>query len=231
MKRFYRVVTLDRLPDGYRVMLDGRAIKTQGGRAQMIPTIALGEAMVAEWADQGDTIDVARLVFRDMADYAIDVVAPDRRATIAALAGYAATDTLCYRAFPDEPLAAHQDAQWEPLVCAAEAQFGVRFTRVAGIMPRPQPVETMATIAAHLDGFDPFILAALRNLAGLAASLIIALAALEPDAAVAALWHAASLEEHWQAELWGREPEAEARRMRCRADFMAAARFAALASR
>jgi len=234
MKRFYRDVTVEAANGGFCILLDGpavkkQAIKTQGGRAQIVPTRALATAMAAEWAEQGETIDTARFVFRDMADYAIDVVAPDPAATIAALVGYAGTDTLCYRAFPDEPIAPRQHAQWEPLVEDAEARFSVRFVRVAGVMPRPQPTETIATLAAHLDRHDAFTLAALRNLAGLAASLIVGLAALEPDAPVEALWDAAHLEEHWQAELWGKDAEAEARSARRRADFLAAARFAALA--
>ena len=228
MKRFYREVTLDQVPTGFRVLLDGRPIKTQGGKAQVVPTAALGQAMVAEWAGQGETIDLSRFACRDMADYAIDVIAPDPAATIAALAGYASSDTLCYRGFPDEPIAAHQAAQWDPIVTAAEARFDVQFTRISGVMPRPQPPATIAAIDAHIATFDPFTLAALRNLAGLAVSVIIGLAALDPDAPLAALWDAASLEELWQAELWGKEPEAEARRARQYADFLAAARFAAL---
>jgi chaperone required for assembly of F1-ATPase len=160
MKRFYRDVAVEATDGGFRILLDGpaiktqaiktQAIKTQGGRAQIVPTRALATAMAAEWAEQGETIDPARFVFRDMADYAIDVVAPDPAATIAALVGYAGTDTLCYRAFPDEPIAPRQHAQWEPLVEDAEARFSVRFVRVAGVMPRPQPTETIATLAAHL---------------------------------------------------------------------------------
>ena len=229
MKRFFREVTLEQVSAGFRVLLDGRAIKTRGGAAQVVPTAALGQAMVAEWADQGETIDLARFVFRDMADFAIDVVAPDPGTTIDALAGYAASDTLCYRGFPDEPIASRQHDQWEPLINRAEAQFGVHFTRISGVMPCPQPPETIAAIAAYIGRLDPFTLAALRNLAGLAASVIVGLAALEPDAPLAALWDAASLEELWQAELWGKEPEAEARRARQRADFLAAARFTELA--
>ncbi|WP_420383378.1 ATP12 family chaperone protein [Novosphingobium sp.] len=229
MKRFYREVALGEEAAGFRVLLDGRAIRTQGGAAQVVPTAALGQAMVMEWADQGETIDPARFTFRDMADYAIDVVAPDPAATVAALVGYAGSDTLCYRGFPDEPIAARQTEQWEPLVCAAEARFGVAFTRVSGLMPRPQPAATLGAMLEHIATLDPFALAALRNLAGLAASVIIGLAALEPDAPLGLLWEAANLEELWQAELWGKEPEAEARRARQRADFFNAARFAELA--
>ncbi len=228
LRRFYREATLDHTEAGYRVLLDGRAIKTQGGRAQVVPGKALAEALVAEWADQGEAIDPARFVFRDLTDYAIDVIAPDPAATLATLLGFAETDTLCYRAFPDEPFAARQQADWEPLVGAAEARFGVRFVRVAGVIHRPQPADTLAVLGAHLRDFDPFALAGLHTLTSLAASLIIGLAALEPAAPIDPLWNAANLEELWQAELWGKEEAAEHRRARRRADFLAAARFAAL---
>lgn len=229
MKRFYREATLDPIEQGWRVLLDGRAIKTQGGRAQVVPTQALGEAMAAEWADQSEDIDTTRFIFRDLADYALDVISPAPDETRATLLGFAETDTLCYRAYPDEPFAARQQADWEPLVCTAEACFGVRFVRVAGVIHRPQPAETLDTLRAHLASLDPFALAALHTLTSLAASLIIGLTALEPDADLATLWDAANLEELWQAELWGKEYEAEARRARRRASFLAAARFGALA--
>jgi chaperone required for assembly of F1-ATPase len=57
----------------------------------------------------------------------------------------------------------------------------------------------------------------------------VGLAAIEDGADLDALWDAASLEEDWQAELWGKDAEAQARRDRRRAAFLAAARFAALA--
>lgn len=229
MKRFYREVAVAQSGSGWGVELDGRAIRTQGGRAQVVPGRALAEAMAAEWAEQGETIDPARFVFRDLADYAIDVVAPAPEPARATLLGFAETDTLCYRAFPDEPFAARQNADWEPLVAAAEARFGVRFVRVAGVIHRPQPPETLAVLRDHLATLDPFALAALHTLTSLAASLIIGLAALEPRAPLALLWDAASLEELWQADLWGREHEAELRRAHRRAGFFAAAEFAALA--
>lgn len=228
MKRFYTDVTVTAEDGGYRVALDGRGIRTQGGRAQVVPTAALAEAMAAEWAEQGETIDTARFVLRDMADYAIDVVAPDRAATIADLLPYGETDTLCYRAEPDEPLAARQRLLWEPLVTMAEARYGVAFVRVAGIMHRPQPDATLAALRGELERLSPFALAALRNTAALSASLIVGLAALDRTADLVALWDAASAEEDWQAELWGKDAEAQARRTRRAEAFAAAARLAHL---
>jgi chaperone required for assembly of F1-ATPase len=229
MKRFYKDVTVAADGAGWRVLLDGRAVKTQGGRAQALPTRALAEALAAEWADQGADIDPSGLVQRDMADHAIDVIAADRKAVIADLRRYAETDTLCYRADPDEPLHARQIELWEPPLKAAEARWDVHFQRISGVIPQPQPGATLARLEAVLAARDDFALAALTPLTTLAASLMTALAALEPGADVAALWDAANLEEDWQAELWGRDAEAEQRRARRYASFVAAVRFAELA--
>lgn len=230
MKRFYREVRAAAVDGGWQVQLDGRGLKTVGGRPQLVPNAALAEALAAEWAAQGEEIDPAAFILRDMADYALDAVAPDPHAARAALLPYGETDTLCYRADPDEALYRHQLAQWEPLLERAEASWGVRFVRVSGIIHRPQESATLAALAARLERLDPFALAALRSMAGLAASLVVGLLALEPGADSAALWQAACLEEEWQAELWGRDWEAEERRARRAAAFAAAARFAKLAA-
>ena len=229
MKRFYKDVTVSPQDGGWRVMLDGRPIKSVGGRLQVVPTRALAEVLAAEWAGQGDEIDPARFLYRDMIDYAIDVVGPDRDQAIRELLPYGETDTLCYRAEAGDSQRREQDLVWEPLLAAAEARHGVRFERIGGIMHRPQPAGTMARLEAVLANKDDVALAALRNLAGLAASLVIGLAALEDDADPETLWTAASLEEDWQADRWGRDAEAEARRDKRRTAFLAAADFARLA--
>ncbi len=228
MKRFYKDVSVASEGDGFRVMLDGRGIRTVAGSAQIVPTAALADALAAEWAGQGEEIDPARFLFRDMADYALDVVAPDRARAVIELLPYAETDTLCYRAEPDEPFAARQRAVWEPLLEAAETRHGVRFRRVTGIMHQPQPDETIAALRVVLEGLDAFALAALRNTTSLAASLVIGIEAILPGADLEALWNAANLEEDWQVELWGKDEEAMERRERRHDAFVAAARFAGL---
>ena len=231
IRRFYKDVTLAQQPGGYQVMLDARGVKTVGGAPQLAPTQALGEALAAEWRRQGDKIDPASLPLRDMADYAIDMVAPDPAAVARGLVAYAETDTLCYRADPDEPLHARQQQVWEPLLAAFEAAHGVTLTRVSGIVHRPQPPATLAALEARLLALDPFVLAGVEAMAKLAASLVTALAALDAtgEEEPLALWQAACLEEEWQAELWGRDWEAEERRARREADFLRACGFARLA--
>lgn len=231
IRRFYKDVTLGQMPGGFQVLLDGRGVKTVGGSPQVAPTLALAEALAAEWQRQGKTIDPASLPLRDMADYAIDMVAPDPAAVAQGLLAYAETDTLCYRADPDEPLHARQQAAWEPLLERFEAAHGLAFTRVSGVLHRPQPPATLAALHTRLLTLDPFTLVGVEAMARLAASLVTALAALDAggEEGPLALWQAACLEEQWQAELWGRDEEAEQRRGRREADFLRACAFARLA--
>lgn len=229
MKRFYKSVAVDRTDDGFRVTLDGRPIRTQGGAAQVVPTLALAEAMADEWRAQGDEIDPKGFALRDLADYAIDHVASDPAAAATRALAYAETDTLCYRADPDEPLYRRQQELWEPLLQAVEARHDIRLERVSGIVHRAQPPETLARLRTVLEAFDPFTLAALETLTKLPASLTIGLLALEPDADPEALFAAANCEQDWQADLWGWEWQAEEDRARRLAAFRQASVFAGFA--
>ncbi len=229
MKRFYKTVAVQPHDDAWHVTLDGRALKTVKGAPQLLPTQALAQALAAEWDVAGDRLDPRGFPLRDMADYTIDIVAPEPQAVVAKLVAYADTDTLLYRADPDEPLYAHQQEVWEPITAAFEQRHGITLKRVSGVMHASQDETAMVRVREAMGALDPFALAALETMTSLSASLTIGLSALEPEAEAQALWRAASLEEEWQADLWGRDEEAEIRRARRAADFERAARFARLA--
>ena len=228
MKRFYKQVSVASDGSGWRVLLDGKPIRTPAKAAQLVPSEALAQVMALEWSAQGEEIDPAAFIFCDMADYAIDVVARDPAAAAADLLRYAETDTLCYRAEAGEALHKRQIEMWEPLLCGAELRWDVHFERVGGILHRPQAPATLARMAAVLAPLGAFTMGALTTLTTLTASLVIGLAALEPDADGETLWAAANLEEDWQAEQWGKDAEALALRARRLAEFEAAMRFAGL---
>ena len=225
MKRFYKDVATAQTDLGWTVSLDGRPIKTQGGRPQLLPSEAMAEMLAEEWRAQGEEIDPAAFRFRDMADYALDVVARDKDALVAKLLGYAETDTLCFRADPEDALYRRQQEMWEPILVGMEAREGVKLHRISGILHRAQTAETRERLAARLKALDAFTLAALEQTTGLAASLCIGLEALQEGADGEALWTAANLEEDWQADLWGRDEEAEERRKKRKGDFLAAMEF------
>lgn len=226
MKRFWNEVTVEPRDGGWRVLLDGKAIRTATGNAQVLPTQALAHLVASEFAAQGGTVNPRAFVLRDLADFAIDMVAPDRTSTLDKLVSYAVTDTLCYRAAPDEPSFARQEQLWEPLVRSCEARHGVVLNRASGVIHCPQPEASLAALRERLSREDAFTLVALITLASLAASLVVALAVLEDHADPAALFAAANAEEDWQAELWGWDHEAEQVRAARLAAFEKAAEFA-----
>ena len=156
MKRFYEEVTIARTEQGWIVALDGRPLKTQGGQPQVVPTEALAEQLAEEWLGQGEVIEPASFRHRDMADYALDVVSGDRSEVVQKLLGYAETDTLCFRADPEEPLYRRQQEMWDPIVSAVEAREGVQLHRISGILHRPQTAETRVKLRARLEALDPF---------------------------------------------------------------------------
>lgn len=229
VKRFYKEVSVGETDQGWRVLLDGRPIRTAGSRPQIVATGKLAEALAAEWSAQDEEIDPASFHLRDLADFAVDAVATDRAEVIRGLIPYAETDTLCYRADPEDALYRRQLEIWEPLLADAEARWALRFTRVSGIVHKPQPSETLARLARVLESENDFSLAALRMLTNLSASLVISLSAIQPDADAETLWNAANLEEDWQVALWGEDWEAAERRKARYEAFRLAMRFAALA--
>jgi chaperone required for assembly of F1-ATPase len=227
MKRFYKDVTVLAEDGGFRVALDGRGIRTQGGRPQIVPSAALAQAMAAEWALQGETIDTARFAFRDMADYAIDVSPPIRRPR----AGPAA---LCRDRYAVLSRRAGRTAGRPPAPAVGTARHhgrGAPRRDVYARIGRDAQAATRSDAGRARPGtgsLSPFALAALRNTTSLAASLIIGLAALDPAADIPALWDAACVEEDWQAELWGKDDQAQAHRTRRGQAFAKAAEFAHL---
>lgn len=228
MKRFYKDVTTAPVEGGWQVFLDGRAMKTQGGKAQVVPVEALAEVLAAEWREQGEEIDPAAFPMRDMVDYGLDRVAQDPAEAIDAIMPYGDTDTLCYRADEGDSLRQRQDEAWEPMLAAVEGEHGVTFARAGGVLHAPHPQATLPKLRAHLEKFDPLTLVAVQNMAALASSLCVALTALKPDADVEALFGHANLEEDWQARQWGWDNDALARRDARLAGFRLAAELARL---
>ncbi len=226
MKRFWQDAAVANLGNGWQVELDGRPVKTRGGAPQVLPTRASAELVRAEWANAPAELSADAFPLRDLADRAIDTISTEPELIIERLLGFADGDTLCYRAQPDEAVARRQKEVWEPILAGIETEHGVTLSRTHGIIHKPQADATRATLRDRLERESAFVLAGLDTAASLAASLCVALAGLREDADPAHLWAAANLEEDWQAEQWGVDEEACARRGVREAEFTLALIFA-----
>ena len=57
MKRFWKDASVAEADEGFRIALDGRPIRTQGGQPQVVPTRALAEALAERWRMQAEEFD------------------------------------------------------------------------------------------------------------------------------------------------------------------------------
>lgn len=230
-KRFYTAVSVVAAADGFAIALDGRTVKTPKRRALCLPTVALAEAVAAEWEAQATVIDPATMPLTQLANTVIDGVAETAAAVAESFVTYCRADLLCYRVAYPESLARAQAEAWQPHLDWVEARFGARFRVTTEIAPIAQPEESLAAIRAVCAAYDPWRLAALHTLAGVYGSAILALAVIEGDLAADRASAAARVDEAHQASRWGEDAEARRRADALAAEAASAARFAALARR
>ncbi len=236
-KRFYERAAAEPCPppedgtrgrDGFRVVLDGRPIKTPAKADMVLPSLTLAEALAAEWQAQGAEVEVRSLALTGLVWTAIDRVGPGRARVVEEVAAYAAHDLVCYRAEAPAALAARQQAVWQPLLDWAALSFDARLAVTAGVVPIAQPTEALAALRAAVAAKNDLELTALGAAVTAAGSLVIALALGAGRIDAAAAFEAAQLDESYQIERWGEDPEAARRREAIRADLEAAARLMAL---
>src|SRR5580704_3418514 len=125
MKRFYKDVSVETIPAGFRVLLDGKPVKTPGRQDLLLPTRALADAIAGEWRDQGEGIKPAAMPMLRLANTVLDGVSKNRDDVIAAILRFGEHDLICYRA-EESKLAAHQCEAWDPMLDWAASRHDAR---------------------------------------------------------------------------------------------------------
>jgi chaperone required for assembly of F1-ATPase len=227
-RRFYRDVAVRQSAEGWEVTLDGKLLRSPAKAPLVLPSDALAMAIRAEWDAQQDRIQPQSMPMMQFASTAVDRVMPNRAKVIEDTAAYAGSDLICYRAEGPDVLVRRQQEHWQTLVDWVNGRFDVALRVTTGIMAIEQSAHSLRILARAVDRLDPWRLTAFAGVTTTAGSLVIALALLEgrltPEAAVAA----AQLDEIFQAERWGEDAEAMARRCAQAQDIIEAARFLAL---
>ena len=235
-KRFYRDVGLGATISaegggGFAILLDGRPVKTPAKGDLVLPREALATAVAEEWAAQITHIDPATMPLTKLCNTAIDRVRGREDEIAGEITQYAGSDLVCYRAERPPKLVAMQAAAWDPVLAWARQELNANFTLAYGLMPVPQPAESLARVRDALDAFDCFALCALHNMTTLTGSALMALAHARGFGDLEATWAAAHADEDFQIEAWGTDAEAEARRVHRWRAMQAAGRLLALANR
>jgi chaperone required for assembly of F1-ATPase len=227
-RRFYKSAGIAPVEGGWGIQLDGKPLRTPAKRPLILPTEALAAAIAGEWQAQGEKVNPSSMPLMQFAATAIDRLADNRNGLIEEIAGYGRSDLICYRAAEPSSLVQRQEERWQPLIAWAAERYDITLNITVGIVAVEQSSHALATFRRVLEACDLFALTALAGATTAAGSLVIALAMAEDRLTADEAADAALLDELFQAEKWGSDPEAEQRRAAIRADLAAAKRFHAL---
>jgi chaperone required for assembly of F1-ATPase len=208
-------------------------MRLSGSAPLALRSAPLALAIAAEWQSaggaKGGDFDPDDLPLTRLAATAQQRIAPDPDPTIDALAHFGETDLLCYRAGHPADLAARQALLWQPWLDRAASQYGATLRVVVGVMPQPQPESALAALRRALSACTAFNLAGLGVLVPVTGSLVLGLAVADGALSATHATDLAFLDQDFQAEKWGRDPEAVARRQSVATEISQATRFIELA--
>lgn len=224
-RRFYKTARVIDTPEGVRVALDQRTLRTPGGAVFTPPTRAVAQLCADEWSAQGDHIVPATMPVSQFAFAAIDWTAKSRDQITHYVAHFGETDLCCHRASSPPELAAQQAATWDPIVQWGDDDLGVRLPVVVGVVAAHVDEGVVDRLRAHADALDDSRLTALGQAVGLAGSVLIGFALLRGRLQPHEAFAAAALDDLWSLEKWGEDALARARLERQRVEFEALGRF------
>ena len=227
MKRFYKDVTVDETPLGFRFLLDGKPVQTPARRSLILPTRALAEAIAKEWRAQGEDMHPVAMPLTRLVNTVLDGVRATREEVTAAILRFGENDLLSYRAESPAELATRQ-RQWDIYLDWAADRHGARLAVGSGIRHIEQPAETLAALREAVASRDDFDLAALHVLASITGSLVLGLAVLDGRLGAEDAFALSRLDEAFQAEKWGVDRESEQRARRLAAEMGHAAELVSL---
>jgi chaperone required for assembly of F1-ATPase len=224
-RRFWTTASAVPVEGGFAVHLDARPVRTPLKAPLVLPTLALAEAVAAEWQAQDGRVNPETMPFTRTANSAIDKVAPQMDEVAAMLAAYGGSDLLCYRAEGPPDLIARQAEAWDPVLIWALEALGADLLVTTGVIHVEQPPESLMRLHENVAGQTPFQLAAFHDLVALSGSLVLALAVTEGNLTADEAWSLSRIDEDWQISLWGEDEEAAEVAALKRAAFLQADRF------
>jgi chaperone required for assembly of F1-ATPase len=221
-RRFYERAEVEDADGEFRVVLDGRPVKTPARRTLAAPKRALAQALAAEWDAQRDVIDPAKMPLTRLANTIIDGVTDAPSAVADEVKRYLACDLVFYRAPGPAGLVAWQAEAWDPVLAWVRETLGARFVLAEGIAFVTQPAQSLAAASSAIPT-DPWRLGAMHAITTLTGSALIAIALARGALSVDAAWAAAHVDEDWNMKFWGRDALALERRAARFSEMQAAA--------
>jgi chaperone required for assembly of F1-ATPase len=202
MKRFYKLVSVEKADGGYHILLDGRAVKRKAGPTLKCLNENIANRIMQEWAEQKDEIIPDNMPFTQIENTRLDRVAVERDAMSANIFKYLNTDLLCYTVDATKELVKLQDDAWAPWRTWFENKFGVTLQTTNSLAAIQQDEKAHKAAAQYIESLDDVYFTILQIIVPLSGSLVLGVAFIEGAANADDIFKAAYVEEDYKAVLY-----------------------------
>ncbi len=214
MKRFYTLVSYEKKPEGYAILLDGKAVKTASGALLLAQNEQIAAEIVKEWAAQEKKINPGNMPFTQILSTYIEQVRKKRAAMNEAVLKYLDTDLICYLADKPQELQDEQEANWARWRNWVEERFGHPLKTTTEIKALKQAPQLHESVAAHVEAMSDDVFNLLQVAVPVCGSLVLGLALIEGQATAEEIFKACFVEEHYKDRFYlldeyGRDPLSE----------------------
>lgn len=225
MKRFYKTTGVDAVDGGFRVLLDGRSLKTPARAELVVPVEGLAHAVAEEWDAQAEEIAPDAMPITRLATTAADRMPGLREAAVQEIANYAGTDLVCYRADHPDDLVKRQHAAWQPALDWIAKRYDITFDLTEALVPVAQPEATLERVRSVIEAIDDWPLVGIHGATTSLGSVVLALALWHGRYDADAATNASLVDALFELERWGEERDATRRHDALRRDVRGIARF------
>ncbi|MBL4804334.1 MAG: ATP12 chaperone family protein [Alphaproteobacteria bacterium] len=231
MKRFYKLVSTEQAPEGWHILLDGKAVKTPLKNSICAPNEALANLVLREWSDVEEVIEPNSMPLTQILSTQLDRVSAEREAMQVQVLKYLDTDLVCYRTPPNTPeekaQGEEQDKLWNPWCDWFEKRFGQKLATTMDIAALKQEAAAHDNVKLFVEELDDLRFTVLQLVVPLSGSLVLALAFVEKEIDPRTLYETTHIEERfkdemYKAEQYGRDPMQKKREKEMMRDLTAA---------
>lgn len=225
MKRFYEKTGIEAVEGGFRVLLDGRSVKTPARSELVLPVEDLAVAVASEWDAQGEEIAPDAMPLTRLATTATDRMPELRDAAIQEVADYTGTDLVCYPAASPDDLVRRQHDAWQPALDWIGKRYGLAFAVTVSLVPVSQSEKTLNAVRDIVAAIDDWPLVGVHGATTGLGSVVLALALWHGEIEADAATDASLVDALFEIERWGEERDASRRHEALRRDIRAVALF------
>ena len=219
MKKFWKTIEIKKVSSKeFYILLDNRKLKTPLKNELILSNHLIAKEVLKEWDQSSDIINTDDLVFYGLLSTAIDRVREEKNSYINDIINFIDTDLICYRADSPIDLVSSQNKHWDPIILLIEKYIDTKITVFKGVMPSQQSSKVHHRFKNLIVELSDVQISVLHRITNLVGSVFLSLCILKKDLTNKQAFELSFLDELWQAENWGYEEDASAKRKKVRTE-------------